>query len=242
MSKRMWIEFGLGVVLLGLSALSVAEDSAPSDNAGFLEDYSELKPSPDTSLTKYYLAPQASEKLKTYSSIMVDSPQVFISADSPYKGFKPAHMNVVTEAFRAAVISELKDDYTVVDQAGQGVLMLRLALVNIEIDKDRTHILGYTPAGLAFRAVDAAASSDYQNAVRHTSLVKLSIEGEVRDSKSGELFGEFVDDFGSQSTPGGWKEFQQEMKRFGEVTDCQLKNAQAAAADRVNCRAADAAK
>jgi hypothetical protein len=233
---------GMALTLMWPATYALADDIPAAANVGFLDNYSGLIPSPDNSLTKYYLAPGASEKLSTYHSIMVDHPEVFIGADSSYKGFKPAHIAVVAGAFRAAVATALQSDYKIVTEAGEGVLLLRLALVNLDMTKDRLHVLGFTPAGLVFQAADNIASSAYNNAVRHTSLVSLSIEGEVRDSKSAELLGEFVDDFSSNSTPKGWSEFQQEMQRFGEVTNCQLKNAEAAKADRVNCRAPAGAK
>jgi hypothetical protein len=221
---------------------SASANTSAADNVGFLDDYSLLRPSPDTSLTKYYMAPGASTRLRSYHSIMVDHPEVFIATNSPYKGFKPANLAVVAEAFRQAVIAALQDDYKIVAEPGPGVLLLRLALVNIDVTKDRLHVAGFTPVGLAYQAANAAVSSSYKNAVRHTSLVGLSIEGEVRDSQSSDMLGEFVDDFSSQSAPKGWTEFQQEMQRFGEVANCQLNNAKAADADRVNCRAPAAAQ
>jgi hypothetical protein len=241
MNKKITFITGIALALLLPATYALADDTQAAKNVGFLDDYSVLIPSPDNSLTKYYLSPGASAKLSTYHSIMIDHPEVFIGAESPYKGFKPANLAVVAEVFRTAVANAMQADFKVVTEAGDGVLVLRLALVNLDMTKDRLHVLGFTPAGLVFRAADNIASSAYTNAVRHTSLVSLSVEGEVRDSQSSELLGEFVDDFSSQSSPKGWAEFQQEMQRFGEVTNCQLRNAAAAEADRVNCRAPAAA-
>jgi len=230
-----------GACLLAANA-AAPDDTSAADDAGFLDDYSLLRPSPDNSLTRYYMAPGASAKLRGYQRIMVDHPEVFIAATSPYKGFKPANLTVVAEVFRQAVIAALQDDYEIVAEPGEGVLLLRLALVDINVSKDRRHVVGFTPAGLVYQAANAAVSSSYRNAVRHTSLAGVSIEGEVRDSQSSDLLGEFVDDFSSQSAPKGWSEFQQEMQRFGEVANCQLNNAKAPEADRVNCRAPAAAQ
>jgi hypothetical protein len=223
----------------GACAADADPVSSSAGTSGFLADYSLLVPGPNSHLTQYYLAPGASAKLSDYKSIMVDHPEVFIDKDSPYQGFKPAQLAVVVETFRQAVIEALSDDYTITDQPGPGVLYLRLGLVNLKASKDRTKVLEFTPVGLVYKAGRQAVSSDYNNAVRHTSLVGLKIEGELRDSQSSELFGEFVDEYGGTTTPVSWPELATEMQYFSGLVDCQLQNARAAADDRVNCRASD---
>lgn len=233
---------GTLVVALAASGTQLwAQSTDTAAGSGFLQDYSLLQPSPQSSLTQYYLAPGAGEKLKSYTSIMIDHPEVFILSSSPYKGIKPANLSIVAQALRQSVSDALQDDYEIVEQPGAGVLYLRLALVDLNVTKDRLHVLGYTPVGLAAQGIRAAAAPAYDNAVRHTSLVSLKIEGQISDSQSAELLGEFVDDFSSHKTPKGWKELQTEMQLFGSVVECQLKNAAAPEDARVNCRAADAA-
>ncbi len=218
-----------------ISAGAFASDTA--QNVGFLSDYTDLKAAKDNTLTQYYIPPGARQKLSTYKAIMVDQPQIFIAKDSPYQGIKPAQMNAITEAFRASVVKALSSDYKVVDEPGEGVLYLRLALVDLSVKKDRVHIFSYSPIGLVVSGVSKAAHSSYENAVQHMSLIGLKIEGEVLDSQSSDLLGEFVDDRGNKPNPENWKELLDDMQHFGEIVDCQLKNGRSAESDEVNCRA-----
>ena len=221
--------------LLQIAATASAEQS----DSGFLSDYSKLQTSPSSEMTRYYLAPDAQEKLGDYDSIMVDQPEIFLSEDSPYKGIKPAKLNVIAEAFRDNVIMALSRDYTVVEKPGSATLHLRLALTDFSISKNKTRLLGYTPVGLVYKAGRHAVQSDYQNAVRQVSLIDLKIEGEITDSESSALLGEFVDDHSDVETPQTWDELLENMQHFGEVISCQLENARSGAQERVNCRAED---
>ena len=219
-------------LLLGLQGVCAIADDADS---GFLPDYSRLHTSPLNERTRYYLAPGAQQKLASYSKIMVDNPEIFLAEDSPYKGIKPARLNVIAEAFRQKVVDALSSDYAVVDEAGPATLYLKLALTDLSISKNRTRLLGYTPVGLVYRAGRSAVQSDYQNAVRQVSLIDLKIEGEVLDSQSSEMIGEFVDDHGNRETPQNWDELLVDMQHFGKVIRCQLENARSSDDDWVNC-------
>lgn len=223
----------LGICLLTVSSVSIAV--ADDQDSGFLEDYSKLKASSVNDLTRYYLAPDARNKLLSYDNIMVDHPEIFLAEDSPYKGIKASRIAVIADAFRQQVINALSDDYTVVETAGPKTLYLKLALTDLKVSKNRTKILGYTPAGLVFRAGKSAVQSDYANAVQHMSLVDLKIEGEILDSETSELIGEFVNDHGDVDTPQNWKELLTDMQKFGDRIQCQLNNARAEAAKRVDC-------
>lgn len=222
--------------MLAVALVLITSANAEQQNSGFLDDYSKLQTSDENNLTRYYLAADAREKLRSYENIMVDHPEIFLAEDSPYKGVKPSRLAVIADAFRQEVVTALSSDYTVVEIAGPKTLYLKLALTDLSVTKNRTKILGYTPVGLAFRAGKGAVQSDYTNAVQHMSLVDLKIEGEVLDSVSSELIGEFVNDHGDASTPQTWKELLTDMQGFGTEIQCQLKNARSDPSQRVDCR------
>jgi len=223
------------LLLLLVLLLQLPWVSADDVDSGFLEDYSMLVPAPLNERTRYYLVPDAQEKLAAYENIMVDHPEIFLDVNSPYKGIKPSRLSVIAEAFRDNVVNALSSDYTVVDQAGPSTLYLKLALTDLSISKNKTRLLGFTPVGLVYKAGRNAVQSDYQNAVRQVSLIDLKIEGEVLDSESSEMLGEFVDDHGSAETPQDWDELLLDMQHFGEVIRCQLENARSSDDKRVNC-------
>jgi hypothetical protein len=218
-------------LLLMITSAVLADDK----ESGFLADYSKLKTVSENGLTRYYLAPDAQKKLAHYDKIMVDQPEIFLSDDSPYQGLKPAKLAVIAEVFREQVSSALSSDYTVVEEAGPDTLYLKLALTDLMISKNRTKILEFTPAGLVYQAGRNAVQSDYKNAVRQVSLVDLKIEGELLDSQTSDLLGEFVNDHGTSTTPQDWTELLTDMQHFGQVIQCQIRNAGSLPDKRVDC-------
>jgi hypothetical protein len=222
-------------IALLFSTIVHAADS-PDSNVGFLSDYTNLKRSSFDPLTQYYITPSAHKKLATYKAILVEQPHIFIATESPYQGFKPAQMNAISEALRVAVIQRLSNDFTIATEPGDGVLYLRLALTDFSINKDRIHILGYTPVGLIFRGLRMAANSSFENAVQHLSLVSVKIEGEVSDSQSAEVLGQFIDSRPTSSDPETWEQLLQELLQFGVLVDCQLQNASKSRDMYQNCR------
>lgn len=139
---------------------------------------------------------------------MIDQPEVYLAPDSPYKGIKPAKLNVIAEAFRDAVSQALSSDYTIVSEAGPDTLYLKMALTDLSVTEKHKKVLGFTPVGRMYKAGRSTVQSNYQNAVQYISLLDLKIEGELLEA----------------------------MQRFGEVFQCQLDNVRAEPDDRVNCR------
>lgn len=226
--------FRFTCVVVGLCVIA-ASAWADDKDSGFLADYSKLTSESDNGLVHYYLAPDVQEKLSHYNKIMVDHPEIFLAEDSPYKGLKPAKLAVIAEVFRQQVSTALSSDYTVVDEAGPDTLFLKLALTDLMISKNRTKLLGFTPVGLVYQAGRSAVQSDYENAVRQVSLVDLKIEGELLDSQTSEVLGEFVNDHGTADTPQDWDELLTDMEGFGQVIQCQLGNARSLPDAPVDC-------
>ena len=80
------------------SGTALAQDFVSSD---FLSDYSQLKQSSDEYMDYTYLAEGAPGKMADYSAVMIDQPEIFVAADSKYKGMKPDDMKQLADAFRS---------------------------------------------------------------------------------------------------------------------------------------------
>ena len=67
----------------------LAQDLQYSD---FLSDYSQLKKSSDKYMDYTYVAADAPAKMANYTAVMIDQPEIFVAANSKYKGMKPDDM------------------------------------------------------------------------------------------------------------------------------------------------------
>ena len=72
---------------------------------------------------------------------MNDQPELFISADSKYKGMKPVTMTMLAENLRAAITLGVQDRYGVVESLGDSTLYMRMAA-----GKPAQELSGYIPA------------------------------------------------------------------------------------------------
>jgi hypothetical protein len=83
---------------------ALAQDLQSSD---FLTDYTNLTQSSDEYMDYTYLAEGAPAKMANYSAVMIDQPEIFIAANSKYKGMKPDDMKQLADAFRGAMAESL---------------------------------------------------------------------------------------------------------------------------------------
>jgi hypothetical protein len=233
-------------LVAGLTAVAiccVAAWAAGSPTvSGFLSDYSELKPPPgDNIVDLTWTAPDLRARLQGYDSIMVDQPELFLHAESPYKGFKPDTMKAIADGFREAVIQELGTSYTVVEEPGENVLYLRLAATNLYVKKKRSkNPLSYTPVGIVKNTVQKALTKDLD---KKYSFVELTVEAEMLDSMTGERLGAAVERLGARKNketgqkkdPSSMDQMEWAMRECGRRTRCRLDNARRPEEERVDC-------
>jgi len=226
-ARSKWIL--LSVVAAATVAIA-AENFVPS---GFMADYSQLE-RPDDSISEYrYVAEGVVERVAQYDAVMIDQPEIFIAADSPYGGAKPKHLEALAESLRAGIISALSEDYDIVEKPGANVMYIRPALTNLRLTKKKKRIVGYTPIGLVGGAVVGAATSDL---AKKANLQDVVIEGEVYDSMTEERLVALIDKRGEgEEAPASWEELEDAMLRYGMLLHCRLGNARVAEEDRTDC-------
>jgi Protein of unknown function (DUF3313) len=169
-----------------LSSVAVAEDYDKS----FLTDYSQLQAKPvadGTDLT--YLSPGVVRKLARYTGVMVDQPEVSISANSDYKGAKPADLMAVAQSLRKTLDELLTAaGYPVVDTPGPGVISVRTAVTDVSIKRKKLGLLGYLPEELFIKA----GSISLKGVMARYDIMAMTIQAELLDSDSKEVLARVV--------------------------------------------------
>ena len=201
--------------------------------SGFMDDYSILMPVDDGSQDFRYLADGALDRVAKFTAVMIDEPEIFISAESPYKGAKPKHLDALGEAIRSGLSEALSKDYDIVEQPGENVMYIRLALSELKLEKRRRGLLGYTPVGLVGGAVVGAASTDIAT---KANLQDVMLEAEIYDSSNEEMLVAVIDSSVEEAdTPASWEELEAKTLEYGELVRCRLNNSKVPEGSRVNC-------
>jgi len=209
---------------------ALAQDFNSSD---FLSDYSQLKQSSDEYMDYTYLAEDAPGKMANYSAVMIDQPEIFVAANSKYKGMKPDDMKQLADAFRAAMAASLSTTYMIVDQPGPNVLYLRFAISNVQLKKHKRGLLGYTPIGFVAGAAKSALTSDFTKKI---DLKGLTVEVEVLDSSTEEQFAALLKTRSDKKDdPTSWEELEALIAVYSQRVACNLDNARRAEEDRLDC-------
>ena len=123
-------------------------------NAGFLDDYSLLEPSPYHEDTKRYRKPGID--MVQYDKFIFEPIDIFYSPDSEYKGISPEELMLLADSFRDIIVKEFEPKYPVIQTPGKGVLLVRTAITNVKIKKQKRGLFGYIPIGLSVTAMQDA--------------------------------------------------------------------------------------
>lgn len=222
-------------MLLSLIALVSQSSVAQPNEGGFLRDYSKLQAAPDNPFEELYIAPAAMKRAAQYTAVMIDQPEIFVHPSSKYQGMKPDDMKAIADSLRGAVANELKGAYRLVDQPGENVLYVRLAIGDVMLQKKKRPILAYTPIG----AIVHAGKNVARDVTDKIDLNDLKVEGEVLDSVSLEQLGAMTSSRGSLSVdtakPVSWERLHELFTTVGKRLRCRLDNSKVSEAEWTNC-------
>lgn len=216
-------KFFIAFLIMALSPLAgVAADD-------FLSDPSLLQNDPRFGDDRVFLPDGIEGRMQKYDSVMVDEPEIFIAADSPYGGFKASDMAALADMMRKAYIEGFTAESAnlkVVEEAGPSTLYLRLALKNVYVKKKKRGLFAYTPVGAVVKGVHDVAS----DAIDKSTLVELTIEGELHDSVTTQTEAAFHMDRGHRKD-SSHKEEAAQWTITGDIAEalgrrlaCQLDN------------------
>jgi hypothetical protein len=169
-----------------LSGLTMqAQDSPKKDvstrQSGFLGDYSKLQVDAKNADLLVYWKNQ--DVLKNAGKFMLEPVTVYLLPEATQRGFDPEDLAKLTRTFAKAITDELTSGhYEIVTTPGPGVMVLRVAITNVETTGGKTNAAIKGAAVAASTAVAPGAAL----VVPRLSVGKVSIEGEMDDSVSGE--------------------------------------------------------
>jgi len=226
-SKLKWVSLGAAI----LTSVVFADETIIQ--SGFMSDYSQLTKMDDGTADYRYTVDGVEDLVAKYNALMIDQPEVFIAADSPYRGAKPTELVALADAFRAGLTSALSEDFYIVEQTGPNVMYVRVAISNLKLKKKKRKLLGYTPIGLVGGAVKGAVTTDL---AKKTDLQEVVMEFEIFDSETGDRLIAIIDQRGEdREGPATWEELQAAAYKYGNLARCRLNNALQPPEARADC-------
>jgi hypothetical protein len=217
--------------------------SAVAQNNDFLTDYSKLeKPEGARFIQGIYKVANMEQRLADYNSIMVDQPEIFIAADSKYRGAKGDQLKALSDIARLSAIAQLEaGGFNVVDQPNPDTLYMRWAITNLYLQKKKRGILSFTPVGMVVHATKGAATRDLWKKI---DIAELSLEAEFSDVVTGEVLASvssfkqgFRKQKGTKADIVSWQELEALFDTVGQRMSCTLTNASSSEEEWKDCSA-----
>lgn len=162
-------------LMTGWTGIAVSQTSAEAGaqrNAGFLTDYSKLKPVDGIDGTLRYI--DTSADLRPYNKVMIDPVQIFTNPNPEYRGLQPDALKRMTDAFHGAFVGALAGGYQVVNKPGPDVMRIRLAITGVQPTKPDMGVTDFIPIKALFNVARSAAGEA-------PKVVEISAELEVLD-------------------------------------------------------------
>lgn len=187
-----------GMALMLMLALlsgctSTAGTPAPASagavrRSGFLSNYDQLKPMAGAEDAQSWR--RADVDWKKYDKVFIDRIQVFPKPESEDKGIDPTDLKMLVDYFYEALVKELKPTARIVDKTGAGVLVLRIAIVDLVPTQYALSIAG-TLTPYAFVAEAASGPASGRPAGSTPYLGESSVEIQFLDGESKQVIAEF---------------------------------------------------
>jgi hypothetical protein len=237
--KKIIVSLG---ALLCLPAAFAAEGTFPVEE-GFLSvghDQLTIVREEEGGIDLIYKPPGFYEQLANYDKIMIDQPEIWIDADSKYRGVKPDNIKAIADLMRENLTAKVTErGYVVVEEPGPDVLYIRVAITDLYLKKEKRGILGYTPAG----AVVKLGADAVRDMMKKVDIIEIAIQLEFQDSVTQEVLGAMIIKRGARKnkktsqklTRYDFKYLRLEMQYYGGRMACSLDNARTPEAEQVDC-------
>lgn len=179
--------------MLGNGTSITASDKTRMTKSGFLSDYASLQATPWGEGIECWRAPKLNAK--DYDKIMIS--RIVVSIAPPKDADKeqtidPSDLKTLTDYFNASLNKALKPQIQVVDQAGPGVIVLRIALTHLVPTSVGDSVAG-TLIPYAFIAEAGSGVATGRPAGSTPYLGETGMEMQFRDGASGAVLGECRD-------------------------------------------------
>jgi hypothetical protein len=225
-----------GCALAGVAGAAQVYDKT------FLSDYTRLvaTPLPNNAGTDLlWVDPSVDATASKYTSVMVDEPEVLMSATSPYNGAKPTDLEAIAGNLRKDVSDALKaGGYAVVDAPGPNVLYVRLAVTDLSLERKKRRLLAYTPIGFVVKL----GADSLRDMMQKYDIMGAAIQAQLSDSATQSLLSELVALRGDNGKRMDFSTLDSEVTGFASRLRCRLDNSHVAAGQKINCLDAAARK
>ena len=178
-----------------------------------------------------YLAPDAFTRLAAYDAVMVDQPEIWLAAESAYKGAKPDQLKALADFMRDRLTGRLiRRGYDVVEAPAPDVLYLRLALTDIYLGKPSGRAADYTP-------VEPGSDALGRSALAAVDMLAVAIQAELTDSRTGAVLVALILQRGSPAATAGidGAGFATIIDEYASRLACRLDNSRLAEAEWIDC-------
>lgn len=189
------------LVSLLLASLFGCSASTPKDQASapassmqkqgtFLSHHDLLKPVEGVDGAKSWREPGVN--WKQYDKVLIGRILLFMNEESEQRGIDPTDLKMLTDYFHEALLKEIKPTAQIVDLAGPGVLVLRIAITDLMPTNSALSIAGtLTPYGFVAEASSGPASGRPAGSTPY--MGECGIEVQILDGETGKVVAEFTD-------------------------------------------------
>ncbi|WP_313952666.1 DUF3313 domain-containing protein [Accumulibacter sp.] len=179
--------------VMGSGATVTASDKTRMTDSGFLSDYARLKPAPGGEGAECWRDPKLDAR--KYDKVLIS--RIVVSLVPPRdksepQTIDPSDLKTLTDYFHDSLVKALKPQMQVVDQAGPGVLVMRIALTDLVPTKVSDSLAGtLIPYGFVVEAGSGAATGRPAGSTPY--MGETGMEMQFRDGGSGVILGECRD-------------------------------------------------
>ncbi len=180
---------------LGSGTGVTATDAARLTRSGFLSDYARLKPNPQAGGIECWRDPRLDAK--KFDKVMLS--RIVVSLAPPKAGnegelktIDPSDLKTLTDYFHDSLVKALKPQMQVVDKAGPGVVVIRIALTDL-VPTTVTDSLAGTLVPYAFIAEAGSGVATGRPAGSTPYMGETGMEMQFRDGASGAILAECRD-------------------------------------------------
>jgi Protein of unknown function (DUF3313) len=171
------------------STTVTASDARLDTRSGFLTDYARLAPVAGGEGIKCWRQPGAN--WRSYDKVLLSRMRVSLRAGES-RSVDPADLKSLLDYFHGALVADLKPQWQLVDKAGPGVLVVRIALTDLTPTKVTDSLIGTAaPYGFVAEIGSGAATGLPGGATPY--LGETGIEMQLRDGASAAVLAECED-------------------------------------------------
>lgn len=164
--------------------LKAAPDTHANPSPGFLGNYQLLQPVAGDADYRRYVA--SGVDFTAYHKFMLAAPEIIVNTGDAYQALDADRLKEISSYYIQAMSAALGRHYEVVTQPGQGVALLRAAVVGAVEVRQPLKPRNLMPYSAMFKAARVVTGTD-------PYVLRMSMESELVDSRTGALLGEAVD-------------------------------------------------